>query len=214
MSADGKLLAVASSRAIRVWSVDSGVESQKFVVKTLCLALAFDEDGATLWAAMRNNLLLCLDTETGDLRRDTTNWTIALAQEGSELHARAPTMAVFCHMRLLAVVYRGHDLILWDLDEEDVFDIYEKDTGSRLNDAELNKSAEGSPSVWAVAFSAAVGTSLVAATYHDGDLISYDSETGLVTGSASPSAQSICSSPDGRILATGDASGNIQFLDF
>lgn len=65
-SADGKLLAVASSRAICVWSVDSGVELHKFV-KTLCSVLAFDEDGATLWAAMRNNLLLCLDTETGDL---------------------------------------------------------------------------------------------------------------------------------------------------
>lgn len=117
-------------------------------------------------------------------------------------------------MRFLTIVYWRHDLILWDLDEENVFDIYEKDMGSRLNDAELNKPADGSPSVWAVAFSAAVGTSLVAATYHDGDLISYDSETGLVTGYASPSAQSICSSPDGRTLATGDASGNIPLLDF
>lgn len=214
-SMDGKLLAIASSRSIRVWSVSSCVELHKFPVKVLCLALAFDDDDTTLWAAMRNNLLLCWDIEKGEMRRDPLNWTIAFTQEGSELHARAPVLATFCmHMRLLAIVYRGEDLILWDLDEEHVYDIYEKDTGSRLNEMESTKLADGVSTVWAVAFSAAEGTSLVAAAYHDGDLITYDSETGLVTASASPSAHYICSSPDGRTLAAGDSNGNIRLLDF
>lgn len=214
-SADGKLLAIASSRSIRVWSIERRVELRTFPVKALCLALAFDEDGVTLWAAMRNNMLICWDIDTGEMRRDPANWTIAFAEEGSELHARAPVTATFCiHMRLLAIVYRGEDLILWDLDEDHIYDIYEKDTGSRLNDIGSIKIADGVSTVWAVAFSAAVGTTLVAAAYHDGDLIVYDSDTGLVTASASPSAQYICSSPDGRTLAAGDSNGNIQLLDF
>lgn len=195
-SLDGKMLAIASSRSIRVWDVESRVEVRKFPVKVLCLSLAFDEDGTTLWAAMRNNTLLCWDIESGGMRRDPINWTIAFTQEGSELHARAPVMANFCiHMRLLAIVYRGEDLILWDLDEEHVFDIYEKDTGSRLNEMGSTKLADGVSTVWDIAFSAAEGTSLVAAAYHDGDLIAYDTETGLVTASASPAAHYICSSP-------------------
>ncbi|KAI0123279.1 hypothetical protein BJ170DRAFT_687296 [Xylariales sp. AK1849] len=211
---NGKMMATAGSRFVRIWDVESGAEIRTFRTTALCIALAFDDEDGILWAAMRNNVLLCWSVSTGELYKDPVNWTADFEEEGSELHARAPVMAVFCvHMNLLALVYRGEDLIIWELDEEHVYDVYEKDTGSRLNGS--TKLADGVTTVWDVAFSAATGTSLLAAAYSDGDLIVYDTATGCVVNALTDAyPQTLCSSPDGRTLAAGDSRGNIELFDF
>ncbi|KAJ9137442.1 GPI inositol-deacylase [Pleurostoma richardsiae] len=213
-SSNGKMVAIGGPRRVRVWDVETGEERFEFPTKALCMALAFDNDDNVLWAALRNNTLLCWDICSGELFREPVNWTKPFQQEGSELYARAPDMAVFCiHMGLLAIVYRGEDLILWELDDQRLYDVYEKDIGSTEHGS--TKQADGVSSVWDVAFSAAPETSLLAAAYFDGDLILYDTETGVVVNThTSANSQTLCSSPDGRTLAAGDSRGNIELYDF
>ncbi|KAI1074605.1 hypothetical protein F5B20DRAFT_586079 [Whalleya microplaca] len=213
-SEKGFLVAMAGARSVQIWDVQRDILKHTLPTKSMCLALAFGDDDRTFWAVLRSNIILSWDIETGELRTDAVNWTTDFEEEGSELHARVPVLASFCmHQGLLAVVYRGEDLILWEIEEERVFDIYEKEMGSRLNGS--TKQADGATSIWDVAFSEAPGTSLLAAAYSDGDLVVYGTEDGNVVNIlTSVYPQKLCCSPDGRTLASGDSRGNIQLFDF
>ncbi|KAH9909403.1 hypothetical protein F4778DRAFT_229652 [Xylariomycetidae sp. FL2044] len=214
LSEDGTMLAVACPRSIHIWNVHTGTRVRVLVVKAMCMALAFGDKDTVLWAALRDNMLLCWQVDNGDLRADPINWTMDFDEATSELHARAPVMATFCMSSgLLAVVYRGEDLILWELDEERIYDIYEKETGSRFN--ESLKQADGATTVWDVAFGVSPETNLLAAAYSDGDLLVYDLEKGDVASVLRAAySQKLCCSSDGRTLASGDSMGNIQLFDF
>lgn len=121
--------------------------------------------------------------------------------------------AIAHHQNLLAVVYRGEDILLWDTEQDRIHDIYEKDTGSRANGS--TKFAEGTTTVNALAFSTALETYLLAAAFADGDLVVYDTLSGDVMGMIpSQNVQVLASSPDGRTLARANSSGDIFLLDF
>lgn len=79
---------------------------------------------------------------------------------------------------ILAIIYRGEDILFWDIERDRIHDIYEKETGSRLNMS--TKVADGSTTVRSLGFSAGLGTDLLAATYSDGDLYVYDTSTGNI----------------------------------
>jgi WD40 repeat protein len=123
-------------------------------------------------------------------------------------------MAALCsHQNLLAVVYRGEDLLLWDIEQDRIHDIYEKNTGSRANGS--SKLADGATTVKALAFSAALDTTLLATIYTDGDLIVYDTLTGNVKSMLPSQCKLVlASSPDGRTLAGGDSRGTVVLYDF
>ncbi|KAH8196264.1 hypothetical protein TruAng_009566 [Truncatella angustata] len=213
-SESGSMVAMAGPRNVRVWSVASSSVLHTFRIKSMCIAVSFGDHDSVLWVALRNNVLLCWNVETGYLHTEPINWTADFEVQGSELHTRAPQMGVFCmQMGMLAIVYRGEDLIIWDLDEERVYDIYEKDTGSRLNGS--SKEVDGTTSVWDVAFSATPETNLIAAAFSDGDLIVYNMDEGTVGHSiVAAYPQTLCCSHDGRTLACGDSRGNIVLYDF
>jgi WD40 repeat protein len=211
---NSKVVAMAGPRTIKIWDVARSRELQSFRTNQMCLAMAFDDNDTTLWAAMRNNFLLCLDITTGEMRQDPVNWTAELAAEAWQPHARAATNAWFCvHMGLLAVAYRGEDLLLWDLADESIYDVYEKRTGSWHN--ESLKTGDGGDTIYSATFTAPPETTLLAVGYLDGDVVLFDTETGLPAGSVSNVwSQVMTSSPDGRTLASGDASGSISLFDF
>lgn len=209
LSEDGTMIAMAGSRTVRVWNVKTSSQKHSFSIKSMCIALTFYEKDSVLWVALRNNVLLCWNIETGELQTDPINWTADFEVQGSELHTRVPSKGVFCpQMGILAIVYRGEDLILWELGEERVFDIYEKDTGSRLNGS--IKQADGATSIWDIAFSVTQESNLIAAAYSDGDLVVYNVDTGNVENTLLAAyPQTLCCSHDGRTLACGDSRGNI-----
>ncbi|KAF6816729.1 hypothetical protein CPLU01_13784 [Colletotrichum plurivorum] len=186
-----RVLASAGARVVRVWSLEDWEEICTVQVKSKPLALSFVDEDETLAVVTKENQLILWD-----------------------LHARQPTMAsVSPYQGLLAVIYRGEDVLLWDLERGGVHDILEKNTGSRRYGSA--KSADGATTVRAITFSAAPDTSLLATTYTDGDLIVYDTENGKVR-SALPdqNAMILQSSPDGRTLAGGDTRGTILLYDF
>lgn len=209
-----RLLASAGARTVKIWNLDTATEVHRIPVRSLVISLAFTSLDNTLVIVAKNNRLMYFDMVEGCLRDEPTDWTRDFIEEGREFYTRQPTMAaVGSEQNLLAIIYRGEDLILWDIEEDRIHDVYEKETGSRDNGS--LKIADGSTTVGAVAFSKAAGTSLVAVTYTDGDLIVYDTYNGAVVKiSRAQNAMTLCSSPDGRTIGGGDTMGNVTLYDF
>ncbi|TPX18252.1 uncharacterized protein E0L32_002761 [Thyridium curvatum] len=209
-----RLLASAGPKIVSIWDLDTGTEVNRIEVGSLVMSMAFTSSDGLLVIATKSNQLMYYNLEEDCLQDEPTDWTREFVEEGLELHARQPIMAVMRpEQKLLAIVYRGEDLILWDIEEDMLHDVYEKETGSRENGP--SKIADGSTSVGAIAFSKAADTSWVAVTYIDGDLVVYETFSGTVVEiSRAQNAMTLCSSPDGRTLAGGDTMGFITLYDF
>jgi WD40 repeat protein len=204
----GKVLASASMKTIHIWEIDPWEQLWSLDITHPCMSLAFADEDRLLLGALRNNQLIFWDLTTGVLR-DSADWTNEL--EGQQAYAvRRPTTAAFSvALGLLAVVYRGQDILLWDLEQDGLYDTYGKDVGA------VRSSRRGSSAtVWSLLFSPAPTATLLAAAYSDGDLLLFDTSEGKVKESVSANAQTLASSPNGRTLASGDASGTIQLFDF
>lgn len=210
----GRYIASAGVKLVRVWDLQLWTERCKISVPHMCIALNFAEEDCFLYGATKHSQLFCWDiTEGGIPRYDPMNWTRDFEEKPS-LQSRRPTIASFCsHQNLLAIVYRGEDILLWDYEQDRIHDIYEKESGSRLYGS--TKISDGSTTVWSLVFSPAIDTNLLAAAYSDGDLVVYDTSSGTVKGILTDvNAQTLSCAPDGRTLATADSGGTIQLFDF
>lgn len=107
------------------------------------------------------------------------------------------------------MVYRGQDILLWDLESYALHDTY-----NRNGSSSRTKSHGFDAGVICLAFCVAPNASLLAAGYSDGDLLLFDTAKGVVKETALVNAQTLACSPDGRTLASGDSSGTIQLFDF
>lgn len=203
------ILVSAGPRKVRIWDAGSWEQLWEFKTPQQCMSLALIEEDQLLLGALKNNNLAIWDLAEGALR-DTADWTLGLG--GPQSHAyRRPIAAAFCmESCLLAVVYRGQDILLWDLDRDELQDTYSK-AGSTTNNMKVDVSAGVTGGL---VFSATPNATLLAAAYSDGDLVLFDTLEGTVRGKTLVNAQTLACSPDGRTLASGDSSGTIQLFDF
>ncbi|RYP55765.1 hypothetical protein DL771_012356 [Monosporascus sp. 5C6A] len=210
-SSTGKLLATGGAKTVQIWDLDSSEQVLAFKIPAVCMALAFDGDDV-LVAVTKNNLIIywCI---VDDAPLDTVDWTSDLREGNLQLRLKQPTMAAISVAQgLLAVIYRGEDIVLWSLNGDQVYDRYTKDSGSRR--FELAKAADGSTTVWVIAFSTTIEANLLVAAYSDGDLVVFDTDSGTCRGSIEGiNAQTMSCSPDGRTLATADSHGIIHLFD-
>ena len=203
------ILISAGPRKVRIWNVGSWEQVWEFKTPQQCMSLALIEEDQFLLGALKNNNLAVWDLAEGTLR-DTADWTLDL--EGPQSHAyRRPVAASFCmESCLLAVVYRGQDILLWDLDRNELHDTYSK-AGSSTKNAKVDVSAGVTGGL---IFSATPNETLLAAAYSDGDLVLFDILEGTARETILVNAQTLACSPDGRTLASGDSSGTIQLFEF
>ena len=203
------LLISSGARFVRVWDMLSWENLWTFDIPQICMSLWLMEEEQLLLGAFRNNHLIVWDLITGKLR-DSADWTGDI--QGQSSHAfRRPIAAAFgIESSLLAVVYRGQDILLWDLERDKLHDTYCKDYGARSPGGK-SRAQSGATGV---VFSAAPNMTLLAATYSDGDLVLFDTSDGTVRELTLANAQTLASSPDGRTLACGNSSGTIQLYDF
>jgi WD40 repeat protein len=199
----------SGTKLVCVWRANSWKLLWKFTIPHLCISLALTDDNQLLLGALRSNHLMVWDLTDGTLR-DSTDWTQGI--EGQRAHAfRRPIAAAICiESYLLAVVYRGQDILLWDLERDALHDTYSKETGARASP--VRKSF--SPGALSVIFSKGPSANLLAASYADGDLVLFDTSEGSVIEIVLANARTLATSPDGRTLACGDTSGTIQLFDF
>ena len=201
-------LVSAGSRLIRLWDMSSWELVWESRIPQQCMSVAFIEEDQLLLGALRNNHLMIWDLSTGSVK-DRADWTKDF--EGLRSHSyRRPMVAAFCmESCLLAVVYRGQDIVLWDLECYALHDTY-----NRNGSSSRSKTHGSDAGVICLVFSVAPNATLLAAGYSDGDLLLFDTAEGVVKETALVNAQTLACSPDGRTLASGDSSGTIQLFDF
>lgn len=206
-----KFLAAAGPKSVKVWAVETWALVTHIPTPVRCVLLELIENDELLVIAFRNNLLVFWDLQKDSLN-DELRWTLDPAAV-SDYDTRVPTsIAVSRSQGLLAAAYRSQDLLVWNLDQDMVHDIYcRKTNGSRLNDP-LGRREKST--IVTLAFSEGPDSSALFASYFDGDLVLFDTSSGTLRHRLSGvNAQCMSSAPDGRTLATGDASGTIQIFD-
>ncbi|KAJ5199534.1 hypothetical protein N7472_004738 [Penicillium cf. griseofulvum] len=207
----GNYLASAGLKSVSVWSLDSWSKICTLPISGRCMDLSFTENDCFLLGALMNNQLVCWDIQNGGIVEDEpTNWTQDF--ENNDLQFRQPWGAAFCpHQKLLAIIYRGEYLILWNFELKRIHDIYEKNSGSLR---ESLKKSNGSTTVRYLAFIPAIDANVLVAAYSDGDIVVYDTSSGGVRGTLEGvNAHTLACSPDGRTLATANSQGTIQLFD-
>lgn len=207
----GNVMASAGMKSIRLWDVVSWQQLWQLDTLHDCLSLCFTDEDKLLLGALRNNQLMIWDLTTG-LLRDSADWTEDY--DGHSAHAsRRPITAAICiELSLLAVVYRGQDILIWDIEANALHETYGKETGAHLDPA-LSRSTKAFVTGGLV-FSSDPGATLLAASYSDGDLVLFDTYEGTVKERTLAYAQTLASSPNGRTLASADSTGTIQLFDF
>lgn len=203
------LLASSGSKKLCMWDLTTGEEVWMIAIPQLCMSLAFMEADQVILGALKSNTLFLWDLTNGKIR-DFTEWTQDL--EGQRAHAfRRPIAASFCiESSLLAIVYRGQDILLWDLERDALFDTYSKYLGA----SPMIGQRPADAGAISLAFCRAPNANLLAASYSDGDLVLFDTAESIIRRIVSANAQILACSPDGCTLATGDGTGTIQLFDF
>ena len=206
----GKVLASSGLKSICIWDLSSWQEIWRFAIPSQCMSLALMDDDRILLGALKDNHLMFWELPTRSLK-DSVDWTQDLEVESVRAFRRPIAAAFSMESGLLAVVYRGQDILLWDIEEDAVYDTYGKDTGARPVERRVVTAG-----VLCLVFSAASAVTLLVASYSDGDLVLFDTSEGTVKEVTVANAQTLACSPDGRTLAAagGDSAGTIQLYDF
>ena len=212
-----QLLACASFRTMCVWSTKTWTEIGRFNLEAPCKDFSLlDEDDSFLLAALRNNTVVLWNLDSGE-RQELDCWTDYLGEEYRNLpHPMA--MALGCGSQMLAIAYRGEDIIIWDIDHSKIRDLLGSDVGSR---GPLASRRTGTGFLNYLEYSPSRDSRYLAASYSDGEIVVYDtSENSPYTSDNRISARilanahTISSSPDGRVLACGNSRGLISLYEF
>ena len=209
-SKSGEYLASAGGRSVRIWNPD-GDEVGNFKIASTCMALSFEPDDTVLRVVTKKNELLEWDIQAKSFRCEALTWHFDL--EENQQYRDLTLAALDVEGGILAVIYKGHDILLWEWVEDRVYDVYEKETGS-VDACGSYKIADGSTTVRALAFCRGKKGVYLGATYLDGDLVSYDVESGKVAGVLrGANTLMLASSRDGRTLAGADSVANITLFE-
>jgi WD40 repeat protein len=210
----GRYLATVGRKTVRIWSPANGLELASFELPAWCACMAFSEDDTILRVATQQNQLVEWDLATNAFVHDEViSWEADLPER---MRGRQLFKAWFSpRNNLLAAVYKGHDLVLWDCTEKSLYDVFEQNTGSvELFGSRLQ--ARGWSTVSTAVFSRATGSNLFAVLYDDGDLVVFDVEAGspIAVNTERVYDPPLASSHDGRTLAGVDKLGNLTLFEF
>ncbi|KAI1852577.1 hypothetical protein JX265_003059 [Neoarthrinium moseri] len=204
-------LACVNNRSIQLWNTETWECLLTVPVGKRCLGITFIDNDQLLLAALKDNKLLTINLVDMNVK-DQTGWAVGLAEEyGRKLLGKDPLSVAFHpEMDLLAVVYRGSDIIIWNYEEEDIYRIYNFDRGL------VQALGEPFAAVMGMAFSRLPQSSLLAASYNVADLVLFDTLDGKIKARVSNvgALSLLTSSPDGRTLAGAGHDGTIALFDF
>ena len=201
------ILASADAKVVTIWDTSSWTQRWELAISAQPMSISFAEEDTRLLVSLKNNYFSTWDLRTGT-KKFEDDWTREIERQRALSHSRPITATCNVEERLLAVVYRGQDLLLWDFEADALLDTYTKEGTSASHRRNMNGG------VITAIFGTGPNHSLLAAAYVDGDLVVFDTNDGTVKHTILANAQVLASSPDGRTLATGDSSGTIHLYDF
>lgn len=204
------LLVSAGLRTIKVWDSNNWVACYSLPLESQVISLALTDEDRLLLATSRSNQVYVWETQNG-FEQPPISWLDDNEEQHSSHFQRPVTTAISGDQTLVAVAYRGQDLVVWDIEKGATHDIYGKDEGSLGPNAERRT---GRALLWSMIFSRAPEVKLLVAAYNDGYLNLFNTEEGMLQGKASANAHTLASSPDGLTLACGNSGGAIQIFEF
>jgi WD40 repeat protein len=205
---NGTLLASVASKSVCIWNVETWAREWRFEIDSVCIDVSFLDHDLLLLAVLLDNRIVVWDLTTGAFR-NLESWVDELDEDF--VSDRPITATIGGGSTMLAVAYRGHDVIVWDIENESIHDIYGQDVGSLGPHA---KKRPGIASVISLLFSPVADSALLAAGYNDGEIVVFDTIEHKVQARTQANAHSIVSSPDGMLLACGNSAGIILIYDF
>jgi WD40 repeat protein len=203
------ILVSAGSKYIRVWDLETKSLLHMFEAPQQCMALALEDEDQLLLGALKDHRLNFWDLSTGD-PLEVVDWTQGLEAMTIRLYRRPTTAAFGLDSGLLAVIYKGQDILLWSLATDSLVALYSRESGVI---AESLGRPYGSSGVRCLVFGNAFNAHLLACAYTDGELVLFDTSVGEVKKRIVAFAHILACSTDGRILATADPAGTIQLFN-
>ena len=204
----GTWLVSAGRRNLKIWDLEGGGTPRfAFTVAYDILTFSLQNETDGIIAALRNNTTVRWSLQSGEVLSDNP-WRSAFDDEGQ--FRRPPLLAAFsADQSILAIAYRGRPIKLWDLEDDELLGFVgreNQDLGS------LALGTNTSPS--SLVFHPEESVPLLAAAYEDGDLCLFDYDELKLIKIIEANAQIVACSSDGATLATGNAAGMVQLLDF
>lgn len=203
------ILVSAGSMNIKIWDLASEMQLWIFDVPQQCMSITLTEKDQLLLGALKDHRLKVWNLNTGCLT-ENVDWTEGLEGMTKQLYRRPVTAAFSIDTNLLAIIYKGQDILLWDLEGDTLYDTYSRESGANAKPGR----PYGSAGVRCLVFGAAINASLLASAYGDGELVLFDTSTGAVKTRIVAFAHILACSADGSTLASADPSGTIQLFDF
>lgn len=203
------VLVSVGSKTILVWDLTSKTQVRRFEAPQQCMALALSSRDEQLISATKDHCLRIWDLKEGELI-ETENWTQGMEATQLRLFRRPITATFTMDAQLLAVIYKGQDILIWDLDNDALYDIYNRESGAGGD----SQAQYGSSGVRCLTFGNGSSANLLAAAYTDGELVLFDTESGDIMHRTVTFAHILVCSPDGSMLASADPSGTVTLLKF
>ncbi|TGO44380.1 hypothetical protein BCON_0531g00030 [Botryotinia convoluta] len=200
------ILVSAGSKRICIWGLKTKEQLSVFQTPQQCMAIALDDQDRYLLAALKNHRLLIWDLEN-EGPPEAIDWTQGLEAMTIRLYRRPTTAAFGVDSNLLAVIYKGQDILLWSLANDELVALYSRETG--ISAESLGK-PYGSSGVRCLVFGNASTAHLLACAYTDGELVLFDTSVSEIKKRIVAFAHILACSADGYMLATADPAGTIQ----
>lgn len=202
-----RLLASSSRKSIRLWDVTTGTLLFNHPISPGSdpLTIAFNDDETNILVATRSKEFISLETSNGAVisRR---SWTETSIVGAGSIHDRAPTGAeISVEHQMMAITSRGLPVFLWDLRSFECIGTCKRPTQRR---------GPVPSNITGIVLNPNPDLELLAVAYFEGQLALYDTATQIMRISISSDSEVLAASPDGRTLAGGDSSGQIQLFDF
>ncbi len=202
------VLVSAGLSTIKIWRRDNWKIHHNLRLESHIMSLALTDEDRLLLATCVSNKVYVWETQTG-AEQQRMSW-LEDSEEGYSSHFQSPlTTSIAGTQALLAVSYRGQNIILWDIEKGATYEINSR-TGSLDATAGLER---GYVYAHSMIFSRASDVQLLVAAYNDGVLRLFNVEEGVLQAETVANAHELASSADGLTLACGSSDGEIQLLE-
>ncbi|ROW05920.1 hypothetical protein VPNG_08028 [Cytospora leucostoma] len=131
------------SKTILVWDLNSKTHVWRFDAPQQCMALALSSRDEHLITATKDHCLRIWDFKKGELF-EMEYWTQGLEATQLRLYRRPITATFTMDAQLLAVIYKGQDILIWDLDNDALYDIFNRESGAKGDSQAQYRSSRGS----------------------------------------------------------------------